>query len=187
MPIDERYYRDERFILRAAGVLGLLLGVLALWISIRHSPAPQRISEQEVWDYIESIAPARGIDSEFVYAIAWAESSLNAKARSSVARGMMQLTEAAWQDVTDESYRHAWDWRMNIRVAIQYMDFCRDYLHRYDAFSYPLAACYRYGPSYVKQREFRIHQLRVPKNEIYKRIFDGDFQPVVPPGGLVAK
>ena len=77
---------------------------------------------------------------------------------------------------------------MNIRVAIQYMDFCRDYLHRYDAFSYPLlAACYRYGPSYVKQREFRIHQLRVPKNEIYKRIFDGDFQPVVPPGGLVAK
>ena len=188
MPIDHRYHRDERLILRIAVGLGLLIGVLAVWMSLHYSPIPQKVSEVEVWTHIQTIAPAKGIEPEFVYAIAWAESSLNAKARSSIARGIMQITEPAWREVTEESYKHAWDWRINIRVAIDYMDFCRDYLHRYDEFSYPLlAACYRYGPYYVKDKEFDLRKMLEPKNEIYKRIFDGDIRPVVPPGGAVAQ
>lgn len=188
MPIDHRYHRDERLILRIAGGLGLLIGVLAVWMSMRFNPIPQRVSEAEVWAHIEALAPAKGIDPEFVYAIAWAESSLNAKARSSVARGIMQMTELGWREVTEESYKHAWDWRSNIRVAIDYMDFCRDYLHRYDEFSYPLlAACYRYGPYYVKDNDFKMSKMKEPENEIYKRIFKGDIRPVVPPGGTVAR
>lgn len=174
--------------LRIALGLGALAGVLAVWMSIYYNPLPLRISEEEVWMHISTLAPAKGLDPEFVYAVAWAESSLNAKARSAVARGMMQVTEAAWREVTDESYKHAWDWRTNIRVAIDYMDFCRDYLHRYDEFSYPLlAACYRYGPYYVKDQDFKISKMPAPENKIYKRIFDGDIRPVVPPGGAIAK
>ncbi len=188
MPIDHRYHRDERLVLRLAVGLGGLVGILAVWMSIYYNPLPQKVSEEEVWAHIEALAPAKGLDPEFVYAIAWAESSLNAKARSSVARGMMQITEPAWRQVTEESYKHAWDWRTNIRIAIEYLDFCRDYLHRYDEFSYPLlAACYRYGPYYVKDQNFKISKVAEPDNEIYKRIFDGNIRPVVPPGGTVAQ
>jgi len=52
----------------------------------------------------------------------------------------------------------------------------------HDAFSYPLlAASYRYGPSYVRQRGFDLSQLRKPKNKIYQRIFAGMIRPVSPP------
>ena len=66
-------------------------------------------------------APIHGLNPKFVYAICHAESSLNANAESSVARGMMQLTEAAWSDVTKLHYRQAFEWKTNIEVGLLYL------------------------------------------------------------------
>ena len=182
MPIDHHYHRDERFIIRLAVVLGLVVGILAIVLAKNLSSKPESISPDEVWAFIAETSAQQELDPEFVYALAWAESSLNAKARSSVARGMMQLTKPAWREVSDESYRYAWDWKTNIRVAVDYLAFCRDFLKQHDSFSYPLlAATYRYGPYYVKKKGFELNQIKAPKNEIYKRIFAGNIRPVAPP------
>jgi len=184
--MDHHYYRDERFLIRAAVVLGIVVGIVALFMAAGLGTGQKQVSPQEVWSYVHEVAPQRGLDPEFVYALAWAESSLDAKARSSVARGMMQLTKPAWREVSDESYRHAWDWKTNIRVAIDYLVFCKEFLKRHDSFSYPLlAASYRYGPYYVKGKGFDVDALREPKNDIYKSIFDGNIRPVEPPSGSV--
>ncbi len=179
MPIDHHYHRDTRLIVRISVVLGVAVAMLAIVLSQSLSHAPEKVSPEEVWAYIQELAPQEGMDPEFVYALVWAESSLNARARSSSARGMMQLTRTAWREVTDESYHQAWDWRTNIRVGILYLDFCRDFLLRKGEFSYPLlAACFRYGPYYVQDKDFTIGQMQQPENEIYKRIFSGNVHPV---------
>lgn len=182
MPIDHHYHRDERLLIRMAVVLGVVAGILAFVLTRTLGDRTEKVSSAEVWAYVREQAPRRDLDPEFVYALAWAESRLNARARSSVARGIMQLTKPAWREVSDESYRHAWDWRTNIRVGIDYMAFCRDYLKQHDSFSYPLlAAAYRYGPYYVKDKNFNVGQIKQPNNEIYRRIFQGEIRPVAPP------
>jgi len=45
------------------------------------------ISDETVWSKIKNEAPLKGLNPTFVYAICHAESSLNANAESSVARG----------------------------------------------------------------------------------------------------
>lgn len=182
MAIDRKYLRDERRVVRIAAIAGVLAGVIGfLFIGgIGHRSDP--VSPEAVWDFIKDQVKPTGLDPQFVYAIAWAESSLDARARSSVARGIMQLTKPAWREVTDESYRLAWDWKTNIRVGIQYLEFSRDFLKRHDGFSYPLlAAAYRYGPYYVRDKGFDIEKMRKPKNKIYRMIFSGTVRPVVPP------
>lgn len=182
MAIDQRYYRDERLLIRIATVLGVVVGILAFTLTQTLSEKKEQISSEEVWAYIKAQAPQQGINPEFVYALAWAESSLNARARSSVARGMMQLTKPAWTEVSDESYRHAWDWKVNVSVAIDYLSFCRDYLKQHDSFTYPLlAATYHYGPYYLKSKGFDLEEIKEPKNVIYRRILSGDIRPVTPP------
>jgi soluble lytic murein transglycosylase-like protein len=180
--MDLLYQRDERRIIRVAVVLGVIAGVLAFFLATKLDSGEEQVSPIEVWDYIAEVAPQRGLDPEFVYALAWAESSLDAKARSSVARGIMQLTKPAWREVSDESYRYAWDWKSNIRVAVDYLAFCRDFLKQHNSFNYPLlAASYRYGPYYVRDKNFNIRQIQTPKNKIYRRIFEGNIRPVAPP------
>ncbi len=183
MRFDQSYLRDERHLLRFAGMVALCAGLAAIYLARNLSPPPEPISPQMVWDYIHEVAPQRGIDPEFVYAIAWAESSLNAHARNAGARGMMQVTRPAWREVSDASYRHAWDWKTNIRVAIDYLVFCKAFLQRHDAFNYPLlAACYRFGPYYVKEQAFTMERIREPENKIYQQIFNGVIRPVSAPG-----
>jgi len=168
--------------IRLAVGLGALCGFLAfLLVQFVGGDSPQA-SPESVWSYIQKTAPAHDIDPGFVYALAWAESTLNPEAESSVARGMMQLTKPTWEDITDISYRKAWDWQTNIDVALDYLAFCRELLEKNQSFSYPLlAASYRYGPYYVKNRNFNLNQIRQPKNEIYRRIFAGNISPVAPP------
>jgi len=180
--MDHHYHRDERMLIRLAVVLGLVAGVLTIILTKHFSPGAEHVSPEAVWAYVQQVSAQENLDPEFVYALAWAESSLNAKARSSVARGMMQLTKPAWRQVSDESYRYAWDWKTNVRVAVDYLAYCREFLKRHDAFSYPLlAASYRYGPNYVLKRDFDLNQVRRPKNKIYQRIFEGVIRPVSPP------
>lgn len=182
MPIDYTYLRDERIVIRGAVLLAMVVGILAFSLKQTIGSRGSQVAPEVVWSFVQEQATQRNLDPEFVYAIAWAESSLQSRARSSVARGMMQLTRPAWQEVTDESYRKAWDWQTNIQVGIDYLAFCRDFLHRHDRFSYPLlAASYRYGPYYVQQRGFDLERVRAPKNKIYRAIFAGNVRPLVPP------
>ena len=182
MPIDSDYFKDEKVVIRVSLVAVLLLFLLAHLFRDEPQPEYVEVSALEVWAYISRQAEKSDLDPLFVYARAWAESSLNPNAKSAVARGMMQLTRNVWIEVTDESYRFAWDWKTNIRVGIGYLAYCREYLKRNDSFSYPLlAASYRYGPYHVKKNGFLIENLKEPKNEIYKSIFEGDINPVDPP------
>lgn len=184
MAIDHKYHYDERLIVRLAAVLGVVVGVLAIVLSSSLQDS-EPVAPEEVWAYVEEQASQVGLNPDFVYALVWAESSLNPAARSSVARGMMQLTRAAWEEVSDESYRHAWDWRTNIRVGIDYLVFCRDFLQQRDSFNYPLlAASYRYGPYYVQNKGFKLSSIKRPRNEIYKRLFLGNLRPVERPASL---
>jgi soluble lytic murein transglycosylase-like protein len=180
--MNHHYHRDERLLIRIAVALGIVAGILAFTLTRILDDRTEEVSPQKIWAFVQEQAPQRDLDPEFVYALAWAESSLNADAQSSVARGIMQLTELAWQEVSDEPYRQAWDWRTNISVGIDYLAFCRDYLVKHGSFNYPLlAASYRYGPYHVKNKDFNLLQLKQPKNEIYRRIFEGNVRPVTPP------
>lgn len=180
--MDLRYHSDERFLIRVAALLGALIGALAFFILTSPSDAPNQISPEEVWSYISEQSNQADLDPQFVYALAWAESSLNERAKSSVARGIMQMTRSAWREVSDESYSQAWEWKSNIRVGIDYLAFCRDFLKQHNSFSYPLlAASFRYGPYYVKRKGFQLSKVKKPKNEIYKMIFAGNTRPVIPP------
>ena len=140
------------------------------------------ISEEKVWEKIVSEAPAHGLDPAFVYAICHAESSLNANAESSVARGMMQLTEAAWTDVTELNYRLAYDWKTNVEVGMLYLERLKVTLDRQKLFSYPrLAASYRFGYGALRKEKFLVSRLKTPINRIYRKLFAGQLNPVAPP------
>ena len=140
------------------------------------------ISEQKVWDKIYSEAPARGLIPSFIFAICHAESSLNANAESSVARGMMQLTEAAWQDVTKLHYRQAFEWETNVEVGILYLERLKGMLESVNLFSYPrLAASYRYGFGALRKEKFMVSRMKTPVNRIYRKLFAGELAPVSPP------
>ena len=140
------------------------------------------ISESKVWGKINKVAPLKGLNPHFVYAICHAESSLDANAESSVARGMMQLTEAAWQDSTELHYRQAFEWETNIEVGILYLFKLKQILERNDVFSYArLAVSYRYGYGALRKEKFMVSRMKTPVNRIYRKLFAGELSPVSPP------
>ncbi|HKK17962.1 MAG TPA: transglycosylase SLT domain-containing protein, partial [Opitutales bacterium] len=99
MSIDSHYLRDERMLVRLAVALGVIVGLLAFLLAKNLSSRAEQVSPERVWSYVQEASAQQGLDPEFVYALAWAESSLDARARSPVARGMMQLTKSAWREV----------------------------------------------------------------------------------------
>ena len=140
------------------------------------------ISKDKVWVKILRESPVHGLNPNFVYAICHAESSLDANAESSVARGMMQLTEAAWIDVTKLHYRQAFDWETNVEVGILYLARLKEMLKSQGLFSYPrLAASYRYGYGALRKEKFMVSRLKIPINRIYRKLFAGELSPVEPP------
>ena len=140
------------------------------------------ISDEKVWEKVSYKASASGLSPTFVFAICHAESSLNANAESSVARGMMQLTEAAWQDVTKLHYRQAFEWETNVEVGILYLERLKGMLESVDLFSYPrLAASYRYGFGALRKEKFMVSRMKTPINRIYRKLFAGNLEPVSPP------
>ena len=140
------------------------------------------ISNDEVWQKISREAPQHGLEPTFVYAICHAESSLNANAESSVAKGMMQLTEAAWSDVTKLHYRQAFEWETNVEVGMLYLQRLKGMLESQNLFSYPrLAASYRYGYGALRKEQFMVSRLKTPINRICRKLFAGNLKPVEPP------
>jgi soluble lytic murein transglycosylase-like protein len=181
MSFDLQYHYDTRLIVRISVLLSVLVASLALWLATDVT-VTRTVAPAEIWAYVNEQSAKAKLSPDFVYAIVWAESSLDPSARSSVARGMMQLTRSAWREVTNESYRQAWDWRTNIRVGVGYLSFCRDFLQKRDAFNYSLlAASYLYGPYYVQNKNFDMAAIKRPRNKIYQRLVQGDVTPVERP------
>ena len=85
MQLDHHYHRDERLIIRLAVVLGVVMGVLAIFLAQKYRAPREQVSPEAVWTVVYELSPQVDLDPEFVYALAWAESGLNPKARSSVA------------------------------------------------------------------------------------------------------
>ncbi|MEM8549482.1 MAG: transglycosylase SLT domain-containing protein [Verrucomicrobiota bacterium] len=171
----------KRYALVLCVVLGLLLGLL-----LAHFERPlarERATPENVWDYIEDSASMHGLDPHFVYALAMAESSLNPTADSGYARGMMQLSRVAWEEVTHTSYRYAWNWHTSVDVAIDYLLYCKKFLQDHDQFSYPmLALCYRFGPYMVQEKGFQLSALKPQiENKIYQQLISGVNDPVPVP------
>lgn len=165
---------------RLSFVLVPLAAILLLFGCSR--PEKKIIPEDDVWEFILKRAPEHQLDPGFVYSIAFAESSFNAYADSGVARGITQMSEGAWETVTDDSYERAWNWRTNLNTAMLYFSHCREILREEGHFNYPLlAASYRYGPGAVKRANYRISGLPTPKNDIYRAIFNGHIHPFPPP------
>lgn len=151
-------------------------GLLAVW---RLAPP----SEVEVWAEIQFASQRADLDSRFVLAVCFAESSYKAYADSGYARGLMQISEIAWRQVRpSRPYFLAWDWRENIRAGVDYLVWVREQLIRHEAFSYPvLAAAYRYGFARLEKTDFDLSTIPTPSNDTYRLIFAGEVNPVIPP------
>ena len=164
----------------ACVIVGSLIGLIGGFTG--RPTAGTRPTPERVWKYISKEAPRHDLDPAFVYAIAKAESNLDPLANSGYAHGMMQLSKPAWNEVSNASYRLAWNWYSNVTVAMDYLAFCKQFLEKADKFSYPLlAACYRYGPYKVKAAGYSLGQLPAPTNKIYQQLFAGNLQAVKTP------
>lgn len=166
-------------LLMAAGVV--VLG-LANFNCSTVSPKPNYVPRDHVWRHVQREASRNDLDPGFVYAIIAAESSFNSRAHNQQARGMMQLTPAAWDDVTDLSFRRAWDWRTNVSVGTDYLGLLKKQLEADRRFSYPLlAASYRYGYGHVRSVSYNLNRLPATRNRIYQELFRGSVESVRPP------
>lgn len=135
---------------------------------------PRYVDAERVWKVVQRESAKQELDPRFVFAIVMAESSLNARADSGQARGMMQMTPGTWGETTDEPYGKAWDWPSAIRVGTQHLGDLRARLEAETSFSYPrLAAAYRYGYYGLKAKEFDVAAMPVPRNRIYRELFEG--------------
>ena len=158
----------------------LVVGVFAVFTSCKYfDPDADFIDKKVVWQKIKQEAPQLGLEPSFVYAICHAESSLNANAETSIAKGMMQLTEGAWSDVSKLHYRTAFQWETNVEVGMLYLKRLKGMLESVDMFNYPrLAASYRYGYNALRQEQFMVSRMKTPINRIYRKLFAGQLAPV---------
>jgi soluble lytic murein transglycosylase-like protein len=158
-------------------LFGCLVGVFGEW-----TLPPRYIPQAKVRKVVEREAAKHGLAPDFVMAIVAAESSFNARARNQDARGLMQVRPIAWREVSDTPRWRAWRWQDDIAVGTAYLGFLKAFLEREGHFSYPLlAACYRYGPYRVKGADFRLEELPVTRNKIYRELFEGNPAPLVQP------
>lgn len=167
-------------------VLGLLL--IGLVLAFRYAnPPPRPVTPEDIWPELESLAQAHGLEPHFVLAIARAESGLNAHARNGKARGLMQVTPAAWRHVSQRPFDEAWNWRLNLEVGVAYLALLKAELEAAGQFSYPrLAAAYRFGPAALRRADYDLKRLPAPRNKLYQVIFADRWQPGSPSGNETA-
>ncbi len=169
----------------AAGIAGAFIGLIFFNNIVptvhRHISKPDK---EDIWEYVEKKAGQRDIDPHFVYAIIFAESSFDplAEASNGYARGLMQLSEVAWETVDNSSWSDAYDWEDNIDAGTAYLAHLKKQLQADGHFSYPLlAASYRYGIGKVQEANYDISGVPSPENHTYQQLFAGDTDPVAPP------
>ena len=170
--------RDRRW--QVLGLVFFLLLLVQAWQWFTRPPAV--VPEHLVWQEAERLGERYEIEPGFIAAITFAESSFNANARNQGARGIMQITRPAWEEVSDKPFWRAWNWRVNMRVGVKYLDFSRSRLEENGRFSYPLlAASYRFGPGAVRAAGYRIDELPQSRNRIYQELFGGATNPLPRP------
>ena len=140
-------------------------------------------THETVWAAIKPHAARYRIEPAFIYALVAAESNFDPTARNGEARGLLQLKPAAWREVSRVPYEpDVWDWRKNLEAGVDYLAWCRSYLHRKQKFSYPLLlAAFHYGIDYVEQRDFDLGRIEPPDNEIYRALWQSNLAPLAPP------
>lgn len=142
-------------------------------------------TREEVWAEAQVQAARYRLEPAFVYALVAAESNFQAAARNGEARGLLQVKPAAWRTVSSAPYEPTvWDWRENLRVGVEYLAWCRHTLHEKGKFSYPaLLAAFHYGLDHMQRRGFDPRDVAVPDNPVYRELWRGNLQPVIPPAG----
>ena len=140
-------------------------------------------TREAVWQAIQPLALRYRMEPAFIYALVAAESNFNPIAHNEDARGLMQLKEVAWRTVSKDPYEpNVWNWRRNLQVGVEYLAWCRSYLHQKQKFSYPLLlASFHYGIDYVQERNFDLHRLDPPESVIYRELWSGNLSPMLPP------
>ncbi len=165
-----------------AVLIALMLGLAAC----KRRPAAELAvppTRSEIWGAIQPMAERYRMSPAFIYALVAAESNFDAMAHNGEARGLLQLKPRAWRVVSALPYDPAvWNWRTNLEVGIDYLAYSRSYLHRKNAFSYPLLlAAFHYGLDYVDERDFAIGRIPTPNSPIYRELWSGNLAPVAPP------
>ena len=164
----------------------LAAAMVAPWFSSPPAPPTGQLppTAQNVWRFVQATAPRYGVDARFAYALAVGESGLDPYAFNHGARGLMQLRPEAWAAVSNEPFHAAWDWEKNTRAALAYLAWCRGELAKHGAVSPALlAASYHFGPDAVAEAGYALRNLPRPPNDVYRKIFGGDPNPVAAPGG----
>lgn len=147
------------------------------------SAALDPATRETVWAAIQPLAQRYRLDPAFIYALVAAESNFDPKARNGEARGLMQLKPTAWRTVSRTPYEPAvWSWRENLATGVDYLAWCRSYLHQKGKFSEPLLlASFHYGLEHVEARVFDLARLDPPDSAIYRELWRGNPAPVSPP------
>jgi soluble lytic murein transglycosylase-like protein len=136
-----------------------------------------------VWTALQPSASRYRIEPSFIFALAAAESDFNPRAKNGSARGLLQLSPAAWKMVSDLPYdSRVEDWKTNLVVGIDYLAYLRSRLRESGHFSFPLwAASFHYGLARVAEAQFSLDAIPPPENEIYRALWQGNLRPVPPP------
>ncbi len=174
--------RSELFLsITAAVVFALFYWLAQPGYSYKKIAGPE--GQYALWLDIKKASENSGLKPEFVYAICVAESTLNPRADSGYARGLMQLSKVAWKEVSNRPYSQAYNPKINVEVGATYLNHLKTFLEEYGKFSYArLAACYRYGPYALKDADWDVNRLADPQNKIYQQLFAGNTAPVeIPP------
>jgi soluble lytic murein transglycosylase-like protein len=159
---------------------GLLLGVAC---SRQEVAVADPATRETVWAAIQPLAQRYHLEPAFIYALVAAESNFDPRARNGEARGLLQIKPAAWRTVNRSPYEPGfWAWRENLATGVDYLAWCRSYLHQKGKFSEPLLlASFHYGIDHVEARDFDLGRLEVPGGSIYRELWRGNLAPVSPP------
>jgi len=177
-------WQKIRIYRRGFGLLVYLLFCILAFYLDNNPWGTYYVPKESVWEEVQVVAFEKNLDPNLIYAIAWAESSLNAHAHTHVARGMMQMTRDAWNRVAMATWRDAYDWKINLEAGCRYLVALREELRsalKKEPTNAQLAAAYRYGFTRLKGCGFDVSKLPKTKNKIYQKLFAGDSLPVTKP------
>lgn len=174
---------------RALAVCLLLWALLAAGCGRKPTAEDDPATREKIWAALQPPAARYRIEPAFIFALVAAESNFNPRARNGDARGLLQLKPAAWRAVSREPYEPAvWDWRKNLTAGVDYLAWCRSYLHRKQKFSEPLLlAAFHYGIEYVEQRDFDAGRIEAPAGPIYRELWRGNHSPVPSPKAQIPR
>ena len=136
--------------------------------------AADKPGSSAVWERAQSLGARYNLDPLLIFSVACAESSLDPSADSGVARGLMQMTEDAWGDVSPLPYRAAWDWQKNMDAASAYLARLRDNLEKNGRYTTAnLVAAYHFGPGRLEKAGYDPSRLPAVKNLVYRDLLAG--------------